>query len=110
MFEGSAWETEAYFIVRWAWMLVLMLETLCVTVLLAMTIAISWNDGLVKDSNFALLVHGLEGWNTVSVSRRETTSSLEKLAKGMTAKLEAGDNGVLKFRRHGGQEDPDHQK
>jgi hypothetical protein len=110
MFEGTAWETEAYFIVRWAWMAVIMLETLCVTVLLAMTIVISWKDGLVKDSNFALLVHGLEGWDSLSVSKPETTRSLDRLAKGMTAMLEAGDDGVLKFRKHGGQGDLEHEK
>lgn len=110
MFEGTAWETEAYFIVRWAWMAVIMLETLCVTVLLGMTIVISWKDGLVKDSNFALLVHGLEGWDTLSLSKPETTRSLDKMARGMTAKLEADDDGVLKFRRHGGQGGLDNEK
>ncbi|KAH6668676.1 hypothetical protein F5X68DRAFT_249465 [Plectosphaerella plurivora] len=99
MLEGVAWEMEVYFNVRWAWITVIVVETPCITILLAISIALTWRDSLVRDSSFALLLHGLEGWDTVRLSGPETTSSLDKMAKGMPAKLEAGQDGILRFQK-----------
>lgn len=60
---------------------------------------LSWRDNLLKDSTFALLVHGLAGWETVHAPEPETADSLNKLSQGMVAKLESNEEGLLKFCR-----------
>ncbi|EEY23661.1 predicted protein [Verticillium alfalfae VaMs.102] len=97
---------EVYFHVRWAWMTVIALETLCVTLLLTFTVISTRKDSLVKDSSFALLVHNLSGWDKVCVPELENTGALDRLAKTMTAKLEVDEDEILKFRpQDGGQKD-----
>ncbi|EGY19169.1 uncharacterized protein VDAG_09503 [Verticillium dahliae VdLs.17] len=93
---------EVYFNVRWAWMTVITLETLCVTLLLAFTVISTRKDSLVKDSSFALLVHNLSGWDKVRVPELENAGALDRLAKTMTAKLEADEDGILNFRPQDG--------
>ncbi|CRK21330.1 hypothetical protein BN1708_013076 [Verticillium longisporum] len=102
MLEGEQFTEEVFFNVRWAWMAVISFEILFVTVLLVFTMVLTRNDSLVKDSSFALLVHSLDGWDKVCPPTLETTEPLDRLAKTMTAKLEADGDGILKFRRQDG--------
>ncbi|KAM0577257.1 hypothetical protein ACHAP0_005725 [Verticillium nonalfalfae] len=106
LFGGEMLTEEVYFHVRWAWMTVIALETLCVTLLLTFTVISTRKDSLVKDSSFALLVHNLSGWDKVRVPELENTGALDRLAKTMTAKLEVDEDEILKFRpQDGGQKD-----
>ncbi|KAF3344595.1 hypothetical protein VdG2_07283 [Verticillium dahliae VDG2] len=92
-------DTVAFFLKE---ILIITLETLCVTLLLAFTVISTRKDSLVKDSSFALLVHNLSGWDKVRVPELENAGALDRLAKTMTAKLEADEDGILNFRPQDG--------
>lgn len=93
---GRVQVSEVYFKVRWPWICVIVAETVCIAVLLVITIHISRKDSLVKDSTFAYLLHGSE---TIRVPQPETNTTLDELAKTITVRLEENGDGNLRFRK-----------
>jgi hypothetical protein len=99
--SGEAYWNETYVKVRWAWLIIPLLETVLVSILLVVTIVVTWNEVLFKTSVAALFVHGLDGWreDEVEVGEPETAEKLEKRMEGMVAGFERDGGGVLKFVR-----------
>jgi len=100
--EGEAYSQEPFYIVRWQWMIVPLLEVVVIVALLALSIRQTKNEQLFKTSVAAYLVHGLEGWSDSELDallpEKESIGTLEEMSKGMVASLQADGNGRLKFK------------
>jgi hypothetical protein len=98
---GEAYWNETFVKVRWPWLIIPLAETVLVSVLLIVTIWVSWGEVLFKSSVAALLVHGLDGWtgDEVEVGKPETAEKLEKVMGKMVGMFERDGGGVLKFVR-----------
>jgi hypothetical protein len=94
---GKAHVLELYFRVRWAWAVIILVEVTSVAALLAATIRMTSGMPLLKDSVFAFLVHGLEGWGSVKPPQPENIRSLDCMGAEMTAQFKEGSDGVTKF-------------
>jgi hypothetical protein len=115
-FPGVATITETYVRVRWPWLILPLAATLVTACLLAVSIVLERGAPLLKTSVTALLVHGLEGWDTRELGEmalgkytgkkggKETSERLEEMAAGMMARFEEGEDGVMRFVRSEGQE------
>ncbi|KAF2495366.1 hypothetical protein BU16DRAFT_561648 [Lophium mytilinum] len=101
MLKGEAFYNTTFVEVRWPWIILPLAETLLTVVLLAISIALTRQQPLLKTSVMAFLVHGLEGWSDdeLAVGRPETAESLHGMAKGMTASFRENGRGRLKFVR-----------
>ncbi|OTB09149.1 hypothetical protein M426DRAFT_260422 [Hypoxylon sp. CI-4A] len=102
---GYMFTKETVMNVQWAWLTLLVFETLFICVLLIITIFLTGRQPLLKNSAVALLFHGLLGWDTkeLNIPLPETLESLDELAQRMTVRLEEDQSGSLKFIR--GHED-----
>lgn len=92
---------DTYIQIEWPWLILPLFETMFTCVLLAVTVVLTRNQPLLKNSSIALLVHGLAGWTPeeLKILQPETAESLEMLAGDMTARLTKDERGVLKFSR-----------
>ncbi|KAI0007464.1 hypothetical protein F4779DRAFT_591790 [Xylariaceae sp. FL0662B] len=98
---GTAFFNETYIHVRWPWMILPLGEVVLAAFLLTISIIITRNQPLLKDSLIALLANRLHGWSDeeLDVSGQQTQTALDNLAEKMLAKLEADDKGRLRFVR-----------
>lgn len=98
---GAAFFNETYIHVRWGWMALPLTEVLLTALLLVVTIIITREQPLLRQSVIALLTNKLEGWSEdeLHVPKPQTQEKLDDLAEKMLAKLEADDVGHLKFLR-----------
>jgi hypothetical protein len=85
---GDAFVHDSFFLVRWAWLTVILVEVTLTAVLLWVTVARSSRDPVPKTSNVALLVYGLNGWTRVEVPFRDTQDDLRQRVDGVFARLE----------------------
>lgn len=101
MVPGRAYFVETYIKVRWPWVLVPLVEVVLACLLLVITIITTLKQPLLKTSEIALLVHGLEGWSKeeLLISGKETGEELEHLAHGMLTRLETNRDGERRFTR-----------
>ncbi|KAI0894794.1 hypothetical protein F4806DRAFT_97267 [Annulohypoxylon nitens] len=99
--EGEAFFEETYIHVRWGWIALPLAEVLLTAILLVVSIKITRNQPLLKESVMALLISELEGWDEdeLNMSGPPTQEKLDELAEKMTARFEAGGLGCLKFQR-----------
>ncbi|KUJ07830.1 uncharacterized protein LY89DRAFT_691517 [Mollisia scopiformis] len=79
---GTAFVNTAYYHVRWAWLVLPLLEAVATAVLLAVTILLN-RLPLLKSSSTALLAHGLEDTSDLRVVGIETPQKWEKLGDGI---------------------------
>lgn len=98
---GQALYKVTFVKARWPWLIVPLIETLLTTVLLAVSILLTRQQPLLKNSVIAFLVHGLEGWsdNELEVPSPETVEQLENMAEHWTGSLDQSGQGRLKFLR-----------
>ena len=98
---GQALYKVTFVKARWPWLIVPLIETLLTTVLLAVSIMLTRQQPLLKNSVVAFLVHGLEGWsdNELEVPSPETMEQLENMAEHWTGSLDQSGQGRLKFLR-----------
>lgn len=88
VFRGDAFVSDPFFHVRWAWLTVILVEVGLTAVLLSVTVARSIGDPVLKTSNVALLVYGLNGWTRGEAPVRETQDDLIDAVDGVSARLE----------------------
>lgn len=101
---GVAYMIETYVRVRWAWILLPVIEAVGATVLLALSIALTRHRPLLKDSALALLVYG-PGWDGLPPNdddrgreaggwaARADVDALSKSTKGVMAVIERDGQG-----------------
>lgn len=94
---GRAHVLELYFRVRWGWAVIIFVEVTSVAALLAATIHMTSGMPLLKDSVFAFLVHGLEGWGSIRPPQPENIRVLDRIGAEVTARFESGSDGITKF-------------
>lgn len=98
--EGEAYVFETYIRIRWQWIVLPLAETVLTCVLLAVSIATTSSEPLLKSSVLAFLFYPLEGLKVEDPNMNEpdTVSKLERRSKAITAKLEPGEAGRFNFR------------
>jgi hypothetical protein len=101
MLKGTAWYEEVQIKVNWPWIILPLIEVVLTMIFLVISITLSRNQPLLKMSQVATLIHGLDGWSEdeLEVSQPETAEKLEHIANKMTAVLERNADGRLKFVR-----------
>jgi hypothetical protein len=85
---GDAFVSDSFFHVQWAWLTVILVEVTLTAALLWVTIARSSRDPVLKTSNVALLVYGLNGWTRVETPFRDTHDDLRQRVDGVFVRLE----------------------
>jgi hypothetical protein len=99
--SGTVQFKETYVKVRWAWLILPLVETLLASLLLIGSIVISTGHPLWKNSVTASLFHGLEGWSDreLVVHGVDGVGALDRVAEGMTVELRRNGDGILKLVR-----------
>jgi len=96
---GVASYDAIHFKVRWAWLVLPITETVLTTILLAISIFLTWQEPLLKWSIAALLFHGLEDNTNAQLPRNECLESLYDVTKDIKVVFQADKNGMLIFKR-----------
>jgi Protein of unknown function (DUF3176) len=104
LLPGEALESLTFVHVKWPWLVWPATLTIVGSIILLLCILQGQRqDTLFKSSALALLFHGLYGFNEtdLKISRhrggREDNGTLEETARGLRAKFEPDEDGVLKF-------------
>jgi hypothetical protein len=85
---GDAFVSDSFFLVRWAWLTVMLVEVTLTAALLWVTVARSSRDPVLKTSNVALLTYGLNGWTRVETPFKDTQDDLRQRVDGVVVRLE----------------------
>lgn len=90
--KGTTFVRTPYYHVRWAWLILPLLEALATAVLLVLTM---WLNSLplLKSSNIALLAHGPEDAVNYRVDGAETTGKWDDFGKGLQVILMEDEKG-----------------
>jgi hypothetical protein len=95
---GTAFVNTAYYNVRWAWLILPLLEAVATAALLAVTILLN-RLPLLKSSSTALLVHGPEDTSDLRVAGIETTQEWGKLGDGIQVIWKEDEKGWARLTR-----------
>lgn len=97
MIPSRAYLVETYTKVRWPWILLPLVGIVLSPLLLAIAIVGTRHQPLLKASETALHVHGLEGWSkNWSIPGKEISKKLDRLANGMITRWEENGEGEMK--------------
>jgi len=99
---GTAYFKETYMQVRWAWLIIPLVEAVLGAVLLVVCILFTRKEPLLKTSLIALLVHRLDRVTEDEMDvmqRMETAEKLEGAAEKLLVEFKRNEKGELKFIR-----------